>query len=70
MLSIINIYRCRSIKSNVLIFSISNYIFFLFSIITVLESSDNDMMRGFYSVFGSGHAVGAIIFMFLYCTLK
>ena len=67
MLSIINIYRSRSIKSNVLLFSFSNYFFFLCSIVTVL---DDDKLHGFVSLFSSGHAVSAIIFMFLYCTLK
>jgi len=48
LLSIINIYRSRSIKSNVLLFTASNYIFFLFSIITVLE---DEFLSGFMAVF-------------------
>ena len=67
LLSIINIYRSRSIKSNVIVFSASNYIFFLFSLITVIN---DEYLSGFLSLLQSGHAVGCIIFMFLYCTLK
>jgi len=67
LLSIINIYRSRSIKSNVLIFSISNYVFFLFSILTVLE---DEFLGGFKTLFMSGHAIGCIILTFLYCSVK
>lgn len=64
LLSIINIYRSRSIKSNVMLFFVSNYFFFLFSIITVLE---DEYLTGFTALFSSGHALCAILFTFLFC---
>ena len=67
LLSIINIYRSRSIKSNVMIFTVSNYLFFLFSLITVLEDEN---LSGFSALFRSGHAIFCMIFLLLYCTLK
>lgn len=67
LLSIINIYRSRSIKSNVMLFFVSNYFFFLFSIITVLE---DEYLAGFKALFSSGHALGAIFFTFLFCQVK
>jgi hypothetical protein len=67
LLSIINIYRSRSIKSNVMIFMVSNYVFFLFSIITVLG---DDKYSGLNNLINSGHAIFCILFMFLFCSLK
>lgn len=57
----------RSIKSNVLIFTFSNYLFFLFSIITLLQDETTDAL---WFLLTSGHGLACILFIFLYCSLK
>jgi len=57
----------RSIKSNVLIFTFSNYLFFLFSIITLLQDETSDALLFLLT---SGHGLACILFIFLYCSLK
>ena len=66
-LEIINIYRVRAVRSSIIIFSISNYIFFFLSLITVLEDEN---LTGIYALSRCPHALSFIVFLFLCVTLK
>ena len=66
-LSMINIFRARGVRNVVLIFSLSNYIFFFLSMITVLE---DDRLLGVKALFRCPYSASFIIFLFLFVALK
>ena len=66
-LSMINIFRARGVRNFVLIFSLSNYIFFFLSMITVLE---DDNLVGVKALFRCPYTAAFIIFLFLFVALK
>lgn len=63
----INIFRARGVRNVVLIFSLSNYIFFFLSMITVLE---DDRLLGVKALFRCPYSASFIIFLFLFVALK
>ena len=63
----INIFRARGVRNVVLIFSLSNYIFFFLSMITVLE---DDNLIGVKALFRCPYTAAFIIFLFLFVALK
>ena len=63
----INIFRARGVRNFVLIFSLSNYIFFFLSMITVLE---DDNLVGVKALFRCPYTAAFIIFLFLFVALK
>mmetsp|Transcript_47141 Transcript_47141/g.62414 ORF Transcript_47141/g.62414 Transcript_47141/m.62414 type:complete len:103 (-) Transcript_47141:2026-2334(-) len=63
----INIFRARGVRNVVLIFSLSNYIFFFLSMITVLE---DDQLVGVKALFRCPYSAAFIIFLFLFVALK
>ena len=67
LLSIINIYRNRSIKSNVVVIEVMNYIFSIFTLITLLEDQE---LAGLASFARSPHIIACAVFIFLYASLK
>ena len=66
-LSIINIFRARGVRYVVLIFSVSNYIFFFMSLITILE---DERLVGVRALFRCPYKAAFIIFLSLFVVLK
>ena len=67
LLTILNIYRSRSIKSNVAVVELFNYLFALLALLTVLEDTNLDK---FYNTIRSPHVIACAIFLMLYAQLK
>lgn len=67
LLTIINIARSRSLKSNVLIIETINQFFALFSMIMLLE---DPYLAGINSAIRSPHVLACIVLMFFYVQLK
>ena len=63
----INIFRARGVRNVVLIFSLSNYVFFFLSMITVLE---DDRLVGVKALFRCPGAIAFMILLFLFVALK
>ena len=67
LLSIININRIANVKSNIMVFLASNYIFFIFSLITILE---DEQLLGFKTLISAPHLMLSILFLFLLVSVK
>ena len=67
LLTILNIYRSRSMKSNVAAIELCNYLFAIIALFTVLEDTDLD---GFKALLRSPHVIACAIFIMLYAQLK
>ena len=67
LLTILNIYRSRSLKSNVAVIELFNYLFAFIALLTVLEDTNLD---GFSSAIRSPHVIACAIFIMLYAQLK
>lgn len=67
LLTILNIYRSRSIKSNVVLVFLFNYLFALIALLTVFEDTNLD---GLHSAIRSPHVIACAIFIVLYAQLK
>lgn len=67
LLAVLNLTRSRSIKSNVLIVEILNYVLATMALIMVLEDPD---LAGLHFAVRSPHVIGCVIFIFLYGQLK
>mmetsp|Transcript_34051 Transcript_34051/g.44942 ORF Transcript_34051/g.44942 Transcript_34051/m.44942 type:complete len:246 (-) Transcript_34051:3574-4311(-) len=67
LLAIINLTRSRSIKSNILLIELLNYLFAMMALIMVLEDPD---LAGLKSAISSPHVIACVIFIFLYGQLK
>ena len=67
LLTIINLTRSRSIKSNVLIIECVNYLLSFCALITVLEDKD---LAGFSNAIRAPHVLACALFIFLYGQLK
>ena len=63
----INIFRARSARDAVIIFSLSNFVFFFLSMITVLE---DERLVGVKALFRCPGAIAFMIFLFLFVALK